>query len=280
MTEPVTASIDVGAARITAVLDTEGPFFASLRDAFPDAHDDAWGAARRIDPTSVREPDTWWLAFRAYVVEVGSLVVLVDTGAASDTPARSSWAPRGPHLAPRLQDTLGRSADEVTHVVLTHLHGDHTAGSVDAEGRPAFAQAEYVAPAADVAAVESSDAPLRTALVEPLRRSGRLHACSGALELTGGETRVSVIPTPGHTPGHQSVTVEHGHRSAFLAGDVVLHAVQLVDPATRYLHDDDHETAARSRRELLGRWRSTGGVLGTAHLGVPWVAAEASTASS
>lgn len=276
MTESVTSTIAVGDARITAVLDAEGPFFAPLRETFPDASDDAWRAARQIDPTSMREPDTWWLAFRAYVVEVGGLVVLVDTGAASDTPARSSWTPRGPHLTQRLQDALGLASDAVTHVVLTHLHGDHTAGSVDADGRPAFPQAEYLVPAADVAAVESSGSPLHSGLVEPLRRSGRLRLCSGAVELVSQGTQAGVVPTPGHTPGHQTVVVEQADEYAVLAGDVVLHAVQLVDPGTRYVYDDDHETAALTRRDLLARWRSSGGVLGTAHLGVPWVSAEGS----
>jgi glyoxylase-like metal-dependent hydrolase (beta-lactamase superfamily II) len=268
-----TSTISVGDARITALLDAEGSFFMPLREAFPDADDDAWAAAERIDPGSMQDPGGWWLAFRAYVVAAGGQVVLVDTGAASDTPARSSWAPRGPHLTKRLQAATGLTPDDVTHVVLTHLHGDHTAGSVDVDGLPAFPHAEYLVPTADIAAVESSDAPLRTALVEPLRRSGQLRPSTGEIRLAGGGTDITVIPTPGHTPGHQSVVVEHRRACAILAGDVVLHAVQLVQPGTRYVHDDDHALAAHSRRDLVARWSSSGVLLGTAHLGVPWLPA-------
>jgi glyoxylase-like metal-dependent hydrolase (beta-lactamase superfamily II) len=271
MPEHGASTIHVGDARVTAVLDAEGPFFVPLREAFPDTDDDVWAAAERIDPGSMREPGSWWLAFRAYVVEIGGQVVLVDTGAASETPARSPWAPRGPHLTERLPGATGFTPDDVTHVVLTHLHGDHTAGSVDVHGQPAFRRAEYLVPAADIAAVESSDAPLRMALVEPLRRSGQLRPSSGEIGISAGSADITVTPTPGHTPGHQSVVVEHRGTAAILAGDVVLHAVQLVERGTRYVYDDDQALATRSRRDLLARWRSSDGLLGTAHLGIPWV---------
>jgi hypothetical protein len=71
------------------------------------------------------------------------------------------------------------------------------------------------------------------------------------------------------------VLVESRTGTAILAGDVVLHAVQLADPECRYVYDHDHELAARSRRDLLARVRSTNGRLGTAHLGLPWIPASA-----
>jgi glyoxylase-like metal-dependent hydrolase (beta-lactamase superfamily II) len=267
--------VTIGDARITALLDSEGPFFLPLREAFPGATEKAIARAARLDPDAGRDADVWWLAFRTYVVEVGARLVLVDTGAASDTAARSSWAPLGPHLTERLA-AIGIAPGDVTHVVLTHLHSDHTAGSVDAEGQPAFPNAEYLVPAADLAVVEAGDGPLRSAVVAPLRASAQLVSCRGEVELvrpTGGQPAVRVLPTPGHTPGHRSVLVESGTDAAFLGGDVVLHAVQLVDPECQYVYDDDHELAARSRRDLLTRWRSTNGRLGTAHLGLPWISA-------
>jgi glyoxylase-like metal-dependent hydrolase (beta-lactamase superfamily II) len=269
--------VTIGAARHTALLDSEGPFFLPLREAFPDASRTAFTIAARLDPGAGQDADSWWLAFRAYVVDVGGRIVLVDTGAASDTAARSSWAPLGPHLSERLT-AAALAPGDVTYVVLTHLHGDHTAGSVDAEGAPAFPNAEYLVPADDLAAVEASGGPLLPALVDPLRRSGQLRPCRGEVELVqaaGGGPVVRILPTPGHTPGHQSVLVESRTGTAILAGDVVLHAVQLADPECRYVYDHDHELAARSRRDLLARVRSTNGRLGTAHLGLPWIPASA-----
>jgi glyoxylase-like metal-dependent hydrolase (beta-lactamase superfamily II) len=252
------ATVTVGLARITAVLDSEGPFFQPLREAFPGATEAALAEADLIDPSPSSDPDQWWLAFRAYAVDLGGRVVLVDTGAASDTPARSSWAPLGPHLTESLSVAVGISPDDVTHAVLTHLHGDHTAGSVDARGRPAFPNAEYLVP------------PPTSTLSR--RATRQLRLCEAEVEVVRG---VRILPTPGHTPGHQSVLVEDGHESAVLAGDVVLHAVQLTKPDIRNLHDDDHAIAARSRYELLARWRAASGLLGTAHLTLPWLTVSA-----
>lgn len=277
MGQPVASTVAIGDARVTALLDSEGPFFLPLREAFPDATEVALAGAARLDPSPGQDAERWWLAFRAYVVEIGGHVILVDTGAASDTAARSSWAPLGPHLTERLSAT-GIASGDVKHVVLTHLHGDHTAGSVDGAGRPAFPNAEYLVPADDLAVVEAGGSPLRSALIDPLRTSAQLRPCHGELVLvpaTGGEPAVRILPTPGHTPGHQSVLVQGSMGAAVLAGDVVLHAVQLLDPACRYVYDDDHERATRSRGDLLARCRSTDGLLGTAHLGLPWIPATA-----
>jgi hypothetical protein len=90
MAQPAGSTVTSGDARITALLDSEGPFFLPLREAFPGATEKAIARAARLDPNAGRDAEGWWLAFRAYVVEVGARLVLVDTGAASDTAARTS----------------------------------------------------------------------------------------------------------------------------------------------------------------------------------------------
>ena len=54
---------------------------------------------------------------------------------------------------------LGIEADRLTDVVLTHLHGDHAAGSIDERGRPAFPHATYHVQARELDAVRG---PART----------------------------------------------------------------------------------------------------------------------
>jgi len=282
VTRPATAGpLTIGDARVTPVLDSVGPFFRPLQEAFPTMDDEVLAAAIRLDPPRA-EPGldgTWHVVFRAFLIEVGDLVVLVDTGAGSDTAVRRFWAPLADHLADRLPSVAGVMRDQVTHVVLTHLHADHTAGSVDADGRPAFPHAQYLVQAEELAALAASgpDGSLWHALVEPLMSSEQLRACHGDVELVPGPASVTLVPTPGHTPGHQSVVVESGGRSAVLAGDVFLHAAQLVDPACRYLFDDDDEVAEATRRRLLEWLRVGDACLGTAHLGEAFVRGAALT---
>src|SRR3954454_5431739 len=167
----MSARTTIGAAKASAVLDSEGAFFLPLSEAFPSLCEDVQEGIGLSghDPTSPAS-ETWWLSFRVYVVEVGDRVILVDTGAASDTALRAFWAPTGPHLTQRLFDELGLPAELVTDVVLTHLHRDHAAGSIDASGAPAFRQARYHLQAAELQVVNDRDpAGLWLPLLEPLR---------------------------------------------------------------------------------------------------------------
>ncbi len=265
----------VGPARVTAVLDAEGPFLTPLAEAFPGVPPELRDAAERLDPGPAATPDgQWWLAFRTYVVEVGDRVVLVDTGAVSDTGLRPPWGPAPvAHLTDRVVEQAGVAPAEVTDVVLTHLHLDHAAGSVAASGDPAFPNARYLLQDAEVAAL-GPESPLRAGLVDPLRAAGQLHGCAGEVELVPPSAGVSVrlVPTPGHTPGHQSVVIAAGAELLVLAGDVLVHALQVLNPATRYAHDTDPALAERTRVGLLDDLAERGGLLGTAHLRAPYLA--------
>jgi glyoxylase-like metal-dependent hydrolase (beta-lactamase superfamily II) len=154
-------------------------------------------------------------------------------------------------------------------VVLTHLHGDHAAGSIDGEGRPAFPRATYHLQSRELDAVRSAGeaGELWRHLLDPLTDADQLHACAGAADLVSGGAGPSVrlVPTPGHTPGHQSVLVSSADDHVLLAGDVFTHALQVVEPASHYLFDADSDEAVRTRASLLGSARSLGARLGTAH---------------
>ncbi|WP_051247412.1 MBL fold metallo-hydrolase [Nocardioides halotolerans] len=270
----MTERLGLGGATITALLDAEGPFFLPLSEAFPDADADLLEGADRLDPDPRPAPGRWWLAFRVHVVEVAGRVVLVDTGAASDTPLHSAWAPSGPHLADRLADELDVGAEQVTDVVLTHLHGDHAAGSIDHEGRPAFPAATYHLQTREIEAVRAAGEAGEhwRQLLDPLAAADQLHACEGAVALAAGPgPAVELRPTPGHTPGHQSVLVSGAQGRVLVAGDVFTHALQVLEPASRYVFDQDHDEAVRTRQEVLESVRTLGAALGTAHLHTSFV---------
>lgn len=158
-------------------------------------------------------------------------------------------------------------------VVLTHLHEDHFGWSVGLDGTPMFPNVRYVVQRREVATLRDSDAA-RTYVVDPLRVTGQLDQVDGATRLatvpgrSGGSIRV--IPTPGHTPGHQSVVVDHGRDQVIITGDVLVHAVQLVHPEVAYRYEADPDVARRTRRRLLAEARARRAVLATAHLTQPW----------
>ncbi|MFI7573423.1 MBL fold metallo-hydrolase [Micromonospora sp. NPDC049497] len=259
----------LGSITVTALSDGEGPFFQPREEAFPDATPGQWRAADRRDPASTTADGRWWLSFRSFALRAGDgPVTLVDAGIGpADSPA-ASWAPV-PGRLPEELAAAGIEPADVRTVVLTHLHSDHIGWAVTGTpGRPWFPNADYVVQRAELDATETINPGLPAGLVAPLRTAGQLRVVDGETTLIPG---VRLLPTPGHTPGHQSVLVEAAHERLLLTGDLLVHAVQLVEPTLAYVHEVDPATARRSRttlvRDLAAGLPTT---LATPHLSAPF----------
>ncbi|WBC11832.1 MBL fold metallo-hydrolase [Micromonospora sp. WMMA1947] len=250
----------LGSITVTALADGEGPFFQPRGEAFPDATAANWMAADRLDPGAVTGDGRWWLRFRAFAVRAGDgPVTLVDAGIGPAGSLAASWAPVPGRLPAELA-AAGIDPADVRTVVLTHLHTDHVgwAGAL-------FPNADHLIQRAELDALELFHPDLPARLLGPLRAAGRLRVVDGDTPLTPG---VRLLHTPGHTPGHQSVLVEADDERLLVTGDLLVHAIQLVDPALAYAHEEDPATARRSRQHLLATLSPA--VLATPHLTAPF----------
>ena len=149
----------------------------------------------------------------AYVVRHPNGVLLLDTGiGAADDETEAWYRPGRIPLAEGLH-TVGLSLADVDLVANCHLHFDHCGGSPLLAGRPVFCQRT------ELATARTTDGYTVPELVD--------HAGASYQELDG-ETEilpdVFVMPTPGHTPGHQSVVVRCGDGTVVLAGQSHDHA--------------------------------------------------------
>jgi N-acyl homoserine lactone hydrolase len=155
----------------------------------------------------------------AWAVTGDGATVLVDTGMIDSTPELDAkWKPTL-HPWPDLGD--------VRAVINTHLHFDHCGGNRRFAGIPTFVQRAELE-----AAVETDY------LVDWIRFSGESYELvDGDAEILPG---ISVLFTPGHSPGHQAVVVETGEGPVVLAGDVTYDRRELPssdDPSIRRIRE-------------------------------------------
>ena len=164
-------------------------------------------AALLLDPTYT-EP----LPVYAWVIEHPEGLILVDTGAGAPAPRSVGLVRRQvlpeQELGPQMR-ALGLSPADVRWTVLTHLHPDHAGGLAHVP------HAEVLVSRQEVAA-HRRPLPFTPHLID------YPHAppwpFPGAYTLTRAGD-VHIVPTPGHSPGHQSVIVQAGDLALFIAGD-------------------------------------------------------------
>ena len=204
------------------------------------------------------------LGMRCLLVEHESGLVLVDTGAGNKETDKfheiygvENAGARGPTM---LEDGLlaaGARPEDVSLVVSTHLHFDHAGGNTvrDADGavRPAFPRARYVVQGGELSwarhtneRTAASYFPHNWVAVEA---AGQLALLDGEREIVRG---IRGIPTPGHTPHHQSILIESDGERALFLGDLVPTAHHLPLPWIMG-YDVEPLVTLETKRRILSR---------------------------
>ena len=181
----------------------------------------------------------------------------------------------------------GIDPKSIDTVVITHLHFDHIgwlATDSGGEVRPTFANAKYVIPETDwnllhhpekVNAAGAHDQFSQRALdiFNQSQKVGRLLQRLDNIELVDGEVQltgeVTIVPTPGHTPGHQSLVIaSKGHRG-FVMGDVAHLPLQVQVPQWTANADVDPELGKKTRIDTLKQLQEEGTVVAAGHFPAP-----------
>jgi glyoxylase-like metal-dependent hydrolase (beta-lactamase superfamily II) len=246
----MTRTARVGAVSITALLDVDD---WHLRGMFSSVPPDLWEEYRALYPEALCDGDALCVPATSYLLRAGGRTILVDTGIGPGPHTRAGLEGRTGRLPEALREA-GARPEEIDTVVITHLHFDHVgwnAQLVDGRAVPTFPRARYLVPEKDWAHFQRPELAERTRHLPPTWALG----VQGHVDLVDGERaltpEVSLLPTPGHTPGHQAVMVVSGGERAVVLGDVAHTPAQVQETHWSPAADVDPEASARTRARLL-----------------------------
>lgn len=215
------------------------------------------------------------LTFQSFVLRTPRNIIMVDTCIGQDK-FDIPWDTRpwldGLHR-------LGLTLADIDYVLCTHLHFDHTGWNTRLEkGRwvPTFPKARYLFDRVEYAYWQQI---ARTGIVPPNQRNGvwQINCLpvveAGQADLVTGahwiDDCVSILPTPGHSPGHYCVRITSRGQEAIILGDLTHHLLQCREPDWSTTACWDPHQARLARRCLLSEAAQSAALLLPNHFPAP-----------
>ncbi len=169
------------------------------------------------------------LALRVLIIRGEGRNVIVDTGIGENWDPKFADIYGVDHSSVTLDKSLakiGLAVADITNVIITHLHFDHTGGAMvkGASGsmQPAFPNAKYFIQKKHYEwAVKPSEKDKASFVAErfvPLYEQGKLALLDGEMELRPG---IYIKLSDGHTIAQQTVLVTDGTKTLYHPGDMI-----------------------------------------------------------
>ena len=263
-TDAFVASRTVGDAVVTAISDGSG---LSTIIKTLEVPEEEW--RREVDADAAGEIE---LGYTVAHVRLGAASVLIDLGFDDPGPEIQWRAPRherSPGVTAGLA-AIGVRPEDITHVLITHAHGDHVAGGSILRGTgraPRFPNARHLLGRADWEGNPARADPdsLLAQHLGPVAAAGLLDLVDAEREVAPG---IAMLPAPGESPGHSIVRVVSRGEAFYFLGDLFHHPCEV-----RHLdwvsQGRDAAAMRASREALIAAALPADALLLTTHLPFP-----------
>lgn len=266
----------IGDVTVTRIVEIEGGAFPAGGGAgtmLPDASPENVKTVPWLVPHFADEKGWIKASVHALLVDAPGVRLVVDTCVGND---KARGNPFFNQLKTPFLDHLkaaGWSRESVNAVVCTHLHVDHVGWNTMLEGErwvPTFPKARYLIGRAEYdhwsKEGDGESSAILSDSVKPIFDAGLAdlvamdHVISPELRL---------VPTPGHTPGHVSVSIQSKGERAMITGDLMHHPIQIAHPEWSSGFDSDQGASRRTRKEFLETVADNGTLVIGTHFAAP-----------
>jgi glyoxylase-like metal-dependent hydrolase (beta-lactamase superfamily II) len=258
----------IGNINVIALTDgTIGVNFLALLTNTKPSEVESLLAREYVKPTAVEA------SVNAYLIQLDTKLILVDTGA-------------GELLGPKLDKlpdslrSIGIQPEQITDILLTHIHPDHS-GGLTIGGRRVFSNATVHINKLELdywtnkSLGEKAPEPTKSFFqqvdqtVTPYIKSGQVKTFDGEVVLFPG---LHTVAGYGHTPGQTYFVLQSNGETLVFWGDTIhVQDVQFADPSVTIKFDVDPKAAAARRKVALADAAKNGYLVALDHAYFPGV---------
>lgn len=264
-------AVKVGDMSVTALLDGTIPIDATklFAGAAPEK------ITQLLDNSFLKNPVE--LSINAYLIQDGGKKILIDAGSGE------LMGKYGGKLTESLQQA-GIQPEEITDILITHVHADHSGGLVVA-GKKIFPNAvihvhqtevDFWLNAKNKAAADpkhmGADPQSFTNaenVLTPYLQNNQVKTFSKETEVL---PHIVALPYPGHTPGHTVYVLSSKNEKLYFWGDMIhMSAVQLPAPALPDHFDVDVAAQQKNRKTFYNKAAQEKHLIAAAHISFPGI---------
>lgn len=212
-------------------------------------------------------------SINVFLVQDSKRAILIDTGAGDLF---------GPGNGGKLLDGLkstGLSPDDITDIIITHIHTDHTGGLVR-KGKPVFKNATVHVSAPELTFFLNQSNSVKFKYPkqyfdEADMTIGVYHRIGKVKTFGDGETIIPGIMAtlqPGHTPGSAFLTASSQGKAITFVGDIIhVASVQFPDPDVAIIYDVNPKEAISRRKTTFTKLSQDRTLIAAPHLPFPGI---------